>query len=79
VAATRRGSYGDALATWTATGRPWPSQIAMILLPLVPICTHCHVVGTERQRLHWFYRQMVMNKSEAMNEIESGVSDAATK
>src|SRR5262245_46788998 len=23
--------------------------------PLVPICTHCHAVATERQRLHWFY------------------------
>ena len=27
-------SYGEALATWMATGRPWRSQIAMILLPL---------------------------------------------
>lgn len=34
VAGTRCGSYGEALATCTARGRPWPSQIAMILLPL---------------------------------------------
>ena len=34
VAGTRWGSYGEALATCTARGRPWRSQIAMILLPL---------------------------------------------
>jgi len=34
VAGTRCGSYGEALATCTAIGRPWRSQIAMILLPL---------------------------------------------
>ena len=34
VAGTRCGSYGEAPATCTATGRPWRSQIAMILLPL---------------------------------------------
>jgi hypothetical protein len=33
VAATKCGSYGEALATWTAIGRPCRSQIAMILLP----------------------------------------------
>src|ERR1700676_952984 len=31
---TSCGSYGEALATCTAIGRPWRSQIAMILLPL---------------------------------------------
>ena len=34
VAGTRCGSYGEALATCTATGRPWRSQIAMTLVPL---------------------------------------------
>ena len=34
VASTSVTSCGEALATWTARGRPWPSQIAMILLPL---------------------------------------------
>ena len=34
VAGTRCGSYGEALATCTAIGRPWRSQIAMILVPL---------------------------------------------
>lgn len=34
VAGTRCGSYGEALATWTATGRPWRSTIAMTLDPL---------------------------------------------
>jgi hypothetical protein len=34
VASTRVTSCGEALATWMARGRPWPSPIAMILLPL---------------------------------------------
>jgi hypothetical protein len=34
VAGTRCASYGEALATCTATGRPWRSQIAMIVVPL---------------------------------------------
>src|SRR5687768_13832885 len=25
--------------------------------PLVPICTQCHSVATERQRLYWFFRR----------------------
>src|SRR6266699_1333191 len=33
VAGTRCGSYGEALATWTAIGRPARSTIAMILEP----------------------------------------------
>ena len=27
--------------------------------PLVPICTLCHPVVTERQRLYWFYQRLV--------------------
>ena len=34
VASTSVTSCGEALATWMARGRPWPSLIAMILLPL---------------------------------------------
>ena len=33
-ASTSLVSCGEALATYTARGRPWPSLIAMILLPL---------------------------------------------
>ncbi len=34
VASTNRVSCGEALATCTATGTPWPSVTAMILVPL---------------------------------------------
>ena len=33
--------------------------------PLVPICTHCHPVVTERQRVYWFYRRVVMKADES--------------
>jgi ribosomal protein S14 len=32
--------------------------------PLVPICSHCHPVVTERQRVYWFYRRVVMKAAE---------------
>jgi len=28
--------------------------------PLVPICTHCHPLVTERQRVYWFFQRVVM-------------------
>jgi predicted RNA-binding Zn-ribbon protein involved in translation (DUF1610 family) len=28
--------------------------------PIVPICTHCHSVVTDRQRLCWFYQRVVL-------------------
>jgi hypothetical protein len=28
--------------------------------PLVPVCTHCHSVANERQRLFWFIQRTVM-------------------
>jgi hypothetical protein len=31
--------------------------------PLVPICTQCHSFATERQRLYWFFRRVVMKLS----------------
>ena len=34
VGSTSVASFGEALATCTARGRPWRSAIAMILLPL---------------------------------------------
>ena len=40
--------------------------------PLVPICTHCHSVATERQRLHWFYRRVVM-KSDREDDLSQEV------
>lgn len=27
--------------------------------PLIPICSHCHALATERQRLYWFFRRVV--------------------
>ena len=32
--------------------------------PIVPICTHCHAVATERQRLYWFYQRVVMKSKD---------------
>jgi predicted RNA-binding Zn-ribbon protein involved in translation (DUF1610 family) len=29
--------------------------------PVVPICTHCHPVITDRQRIYWFYQRVVAN------------------
>ena len=37
--------------------------------PLVPICTHCHAVANERQRLHWFYRRVVMESGELRENV----------
>jgi hypothetical protein len=37
--------------------------------PLVPICTHCHAVANERQRLYWFFRRVVMKSQE--NDAET--------
>ena len=28
--------------------------------PLIPICTHCHPLVTERQRVYWFYQRVVL-------------------
>ena len=28
--------------------------------PLVPICTHCHPMVTDRQRIYWFYQRVVL-------------------
>ena len=36
--------------------------------PLVPICTHCHPVVTERQRVYWFYQRVVMNSHGRQND-----------
>jgi hypothetical protein len=32
--------------------------------PLVPICTHCHPVITDRQRIYWFYQRVVLKALE---------------
>jgi len=39
--------------------------------PLVPICTHCHEVANERQRLHWFFRRVVM-QGKAASDVSEG-------
>jgi hypothetical protein len=28
--------------------------------PLIPICTQCHMVANERQRLYWFFQRVVL-------------------
>jgi hypothetical protein len=47
--------------------------------PLVPICTPCHSVANERQRLYWFFQRVVMKLSngdaetyEENDDTESG-------
>lgn len=42
--------------------------------PLVPICTHCHAVANERQRLYWFYQRVVLK----MGGEQAEESDVAT-
>ena len=42
--------------------------------PLVPICTHCHPVVNERQRIYWFIQNIVMQSRRegvAVHENES--------
>ena len=40
--------------------------------PLVPMCTHCHPVVTERQRVYWFYRRVVMKVAESRIDHDRG-------
>jgi hypothetical protein len=44
--------------------------------PLIPICTHCHPVVTDRQRIYWFIRRRVMNESDASQSDERQHSDS---
>lgn len=37
--------------------------------PLVPICTQCHAVANERQRLYWYFQRVVMKSLE--NDAET--------
>ena len=39
--------------------------------PLIPICTHCHPVVTDRQRIYWFLQRVVMKSLQ-----ESGPGDS---
>jgi hypothetical protein len=36
--------------------------------PLVPICTHCHSVANERQRIYWFMRRIALAGDETAVE-----------
>lgn len=40
--------------------------------PVVPICTHCHPVVTDRQRIYWFYQRVVLN---SQGDSGAGVGD----
>jgi len=35
--------------------------------PLIPICTHCHPVVTERQRVYWFYQRVAMKSQSTVD------------
>ena len=41
--------------------------------PVVPICTLCHPVVTDRQRIYWFYQRVVLK---AQTDDEAGTEDA---
>jgi ribosomal protein S14 len=43
--------------------------------PLVPICAHCHPVVTDRQRIYWFYRRVVLKKESGIDGLEEHVND----
>jgi hypothetical protein len=48
--------------------------------PLVPICTHCHAVANERQRVYWFYHRVVMKpEDEDSSGHDAYFSNDATK
>lgn len=38
--------------------------------PLVPICTHCHALANQRQRMYWFIRNLVLKDDPAENIID---------
>jgi predicted RNA-binding Zn-ribbon protein involved in translation (DUF1610 family) len=44
--------------------------------PLVPVCTHCHAVASERQRLYWFYQRVVLGHMRGEPDTERLVSPA---
>ena len=47
--------------------------------PLVPICSHCHSVATERQRLCWFYQRTVMKLEPEEARPAPDVPDASER
>ena len=46
--------------------------------PLVPICTHCHPVVTDRQRIYWFYQRVVLKNRDSTSRDEIQDSTSAT-
>ena len=43
--------------------------------PIVPICTHCHPVVTDRQRIYWFYRRVVLQSAAAEDADDLAMPD----
>lgn len=43
--------------------------------PLVPICSHCHALATERQRVYWFYKRVVESQDDPDTEVARVVSE----
>jgi ribosomal protein S14 len=46
--------------------------------PLIPICTQCHIVANERQRLYWFF-QRVVSKTAQDGDSEDEVVQVITQ
>ena len=42
--------------------------------PLVPICSHCHTVANERQRLYWFLQRVVLKQGHEPEEVTTADS-----
>lgn len=38
--------------------------------PLVPICTHCHPVVNERQRVYWFFHRVAMKSQRDSDSVD---------
>jgi DNA-directed RNA polymerase subunit RPC12/RpoP len=47
--------------------------------PLVPICTHCHALATQRQRIFWFYHRVVLRSDDASREQSTDVESVAAR
>lgn len=40
--------------------------------PLIPICSHCHPVVSDRQRIYWFLRRVVMKSGDDISLGDEG-------
>ena len=54
----------------------WPSAQEGHKGPVVPICTHCHTVANDRQRMYWFIQRVAL-KAQASDVNASADRDEA--